>query len=116
MHSRWRHNGEKKHGFVRFMHTDITQVNGMAFIKPPSFDFQNWPTGWKWEDGVSEAADRLYERNPGTIEPSSDGKYYDNAVYDVLQMVRWCGLERGLHKRRARREVSNLLLPSDEHR
>lgn len=61
-----------------------TSVNGMAFIKPPSFDFEKWPTGWQWSDGVSEAADRLYERNPGTIQPSSDGKYYDNAVYDVL--------------------------------
>ncbi|KAK7182663.1 Cellobiose dehydrogenase 7 [Paraphaeosphaeria sporulosa] len=61
-----------------------TAVNGMAFIKPPSFDFENWPVGWRWSDGVSEAADRLYARNPGTIEPSSDGKYYDNAVYDVL--------------------------------
>lgn len=61
-----------------------TTVNGMAFIKPPSFDFENWPTGWQWEDGVSEAADRLYERNPGTIQPSSDNKYYDNGVYDVL--------------------------------
>ena len=61
-----------------------TTVNGMAFIKPPSFDFENWPTGWQWEDGVSEAADRLYERNPGTIQPSSDNKYYDNGVFDVL--------------------------------
>jgi cellobiose dehydrogenase (acceptor) len=61
-----------------------TTVNGMAFIKPPSFDFENWPVGWQWSDGVSEAADRLYERNPGTIQPSSDSKYYDNAVYDVL--------------------------------
>ena len=61
-----------------------TTVNGMAFIKPPSFDFENWPTGWQWEDGVSEAADRLYERNPGTIQPSSDNNYYDNGVYDVL--------------------------------
>ncbi|KAL1598977.1 hypothetical protein SLS60_008122 [Paraconiothyrium brasiliense] len=49
-----------------------------------AFDFENWPAGWQWQDGVSEAADRLYERNPGTIQPSSDGKYYDNAVYDVL--------------------------------
>ncbi|KAF2449550.1 hypothetical protein P171DRAFT_351695 [Karstenula rhodostoma CBS 690.94] len=61
-----------------------TTVNGMAFIKPPSFDFEHWPAGWQWSDGVSEAADRLYERNPGTIQPSSDGKYYDNAVYEVL--------------------------------
>ncbi|KAJ4295201.1 hypothetical protein N0V90_007211 [Kalmusia sp. IMI 367209] len=61
-----------------------TTVNGMAFIKPPSFDFENWPAGWKWTDGVDEAAARLYERNPGTIQPSSDNKYYDNGVYEVL--------------------------------
>lgn len=61
-----------------------TVINGMSYVKPPSFDFEKWPTGWQWSDGVSEAADRVYERNPGTIQPSSDGKYYDNAVYDVL--------------------------------
>ena len=61
-----------------------TTVNGMAFIRPPSFDFdERWPQGWKWAD-VQSSAERFYERNPGTTRPSTDGKYYDNAVWDVL--------------------------------
>lgn len=60
-------------------------VNGMAFIHPPSWDFDDsWPAGWKWSD-VAPAAARLYARNPGTTLPSKDGKYYDNAVYTVLE-------------------------------
>lgn len=60
-------------------------VNGMAFIRPPTWDFdQNWPEGWKWED-VAPAAARLYARNPGTTSPSRDGKYYDSEVSDLLQ-------------------------------
>ncbi|KAI9162735.1 Cellobiose dehydrogenase [Paramyrothecium foliicola] len=59
-------------------------VNGMAFIHPPSWDFDdNWPEGWKWAD-VESAAARLYARNPGTTLPSADGKYYDTGVSDVL--------------------------------
>ncbi|KAG4431051.1 hypothetical protein IFR05_013471 [Cadophora sp. M221] len=53
-------------------------VNGMAFIHPPTWDFDdNWPKGWMWAD-VAPAAARLYERNPGTTMPSRDGKQYDN--------------------------------------
>jgi cellobiose dehydrogenase (acceptor) len=60
-------------------------VNGMAFIHPPSWDFDdNWPVGWKWAD-IAPAAARLYARNPGTILPSKDGKYYDNEPYTVLE-------------------------------
>ncbi|KAM0278614.1 hypothetical protein ACHAQH_005089 [Verticillium albo-atrum] len=59
-------------------------VNGMAFIHPPSWDFDDaWPEGWTWDD-VSPAAERLYARNPGTTSPSKDGKYYDNESSDVL--------------------------------
>jgi cellobiose dehydrogenase (acceptor) len=60
-------------------------VNGMAFIHPPSWDFDdNWPAGWKWSD-VAPSAARVYARNPGTTLPSRDGKYYDNEVYTVLE-------------------------------
>ncbi|KAH8663890.1 cellobiose dehydrogenase [Ilyonectria robusta] len=62
-------------------------VNGMAFIHPPTWDFdENWPEGWKWAD-VAPAAARLYARNPGTTSPSHDGKYYDNEVTDLMR--RW---------------------------
>ncbi|GKT94766.1 LOW QUALITY PROTEIN: cellobiose dehydrogenase [Colletotrichum tofieldiae] len=53
------------------------------FHSPPEHDWQRWPAGWNWKD-VSEAASRLYERNPGTTEPSDDGKYYDDLTYRVL--------------------------------
>lgn len=61
-----------------------TAINGMQFVRPPSFDFDDkWPVGWHWDD-VKEAAARLYERNPGTLAPSADGKLYDNDVRDVV--------------------------------
>jgi cellobiose dehydrogenase (acceptor) len=60
-------------------------MNGMAFIHPPSWDFDDkWPTGWKSKD-MAPAAERLYARNPGTTLPSKDGKYYDNEVYTVME-------------------------------
>lgn len=60
-----------------------TAVNGLQFVRPPSFDFDdNWPQGWKWAE-VEASAARFYERNPGSTSPSTDGKYYDNAVWDV---------------------------------
>ncbi|KAF3003121.1 hypothetical protein E8E13_008377 [Curvularia kusanoi] len=60
-----------------------TAINGLQFIRPPSFDFDDkWPVGWKWSD-VQHSAARLYERNPGSTSPSTDGKYYDNDVWDV---------------------------------
>jgi len=59
-----------------------TAVNGLQFVRPPSFDFENWPESWKWSN-IEAAAARVYERNPGSTSPSVDGKYYDNAVWDV---------------------------------
>ncbi|PBP22038.1 cellobiose dehydrogenase [Diplocarpon rosae] len=59
-------------------------VNGMAFIHPPHWDFDDaWPTGWKWAD-MAPAAERLYARNPGTTLPSRDGIWYDNQSAVVL--------------------------------
>lgn len=60
-------------------------MNGMAFIRPSSWDFDdNWPAGWKSSDMAPSAA-RLYARNPGTTLPSKDGKYYDNEIYTVME-------------------------------
>ncbi|TGO68538.1 hypothetical protein BOTNAR_0023g00170 [Botryotinia narcissicola] len=57
-----------------------SSINGLNFIHPAAHDFEKWPTGWDW-DSVSDAADRLYSRNPGTTQPSADGKYYDDLAY-----------------------------------
>ncbi|KAM0143527.1 hypothetical protein ACHAO1_000628 [Botrytis cinerea] len=57
-----------------------SSINGLNFIHPAAHDFERWPTGWDW-DSVSEAADRLYSRNPGTTQPSADGKHYDDVAY-----------------------------------
>ena len=60
-----------------------SSINGENFIRPPEHDFENWPAGWSWDD-VSEAADRLYSRNPGTTQPSADGKHYDDMAYTTV--------------------------------
>ncbi|KAK1974153.1 GMC oxidoreductase [Colletotrichum cereale] len=61
-----------------------TMVNAMMFVKPAAHDFDDkWPAGWKWSD-VEESANKLYERTPGTIQPSKDGKRYDQGAYNVM--------------------------------
>ncbi|KAL1304900.1 hypothetical protein AAFC00_003818 [Neodothiora populina] len=61
-----------------------TMVNALMFVHPQEIDFDDkWPTGWKWQD-VASSAEKLYQRNPGTISPSADGHRYDQAAYDVL--------------------------------
>jgi cellobiose dehydrogenase (acceptor) len=59
-----------------------SSINGLNFIRPPAHDFERWPTGWDW-DSVSDAADRLYSRNPGTTQPSADGKYYNDLAFST---------------------------------
>lgn len=59
-------------------------VNAEIFVRPQEADFATWPEGWRWEDGVGEAAAALYERNPGTNNPSADGRRYGYDVYDIL--------------------------------
>ncbi|KAM0297314.1 hypothetical protein ACHAPM_009847 [Fusarium culmorum] len=61
-----------------------SSINGLNFIHPPERDFQRWPKGWGWSD-MSAAAERLYERNPGTTLPSDDGKYYNDMTFKVLE-------------------------------
>lgn len=56
----------------------------MVFVPPSAHDFDaKWPTGWKWKD-VKASAQALYARNPGTVRPSMDGKWYDTAEYDIM--------------------------------
>ncbi|KIY49887.1 FAD/NAD(P)-binding domain-containing protein [Fistulina hepatica ATCC 64428] len=61
-----------------------TAVNGVIFIRPPKGDFGTWPEGWTWDEGISDAAERLYARNPGTEYPSMNGKLYDQTVWNVF--------------------------------
>lgn len=64
-----------------------TTVNYMVFVHPSDHDFDDkWPAGWQWAD-VEPAAERLYERNPGTTLPSSDGKLYSQGLYMSLSKV-----------------------------
>ncbi|KAK6613489.1 linoleate diol synthase [Botrytis cinerea] len=61
-----------------------TMVNALMFVRPQEADFDDkWPTGWKWTD-VSASADRLYERNPGTTNPTSNSQRYDQSVWNIL--------------------------------
>lgn len=60
-----------------------SSINGLNFIHPPEHDFERWPTGWSWDD-MSAAADRLYERNPGTTQPSDDDKHYNDLAFTVI--------------------------------
>ncbi|KAE8153501.1 hypothetical protein BDV25DRAFT_168744 [Aspergillus avenaceus] len=59
-------------------------VNYMVFVYPQDRDFDDkWPRGWKAAD-VKGASERLYARNAGSIQPSADGKRYDQGLYKVL--------------------------------
>lgn len=60
-----------------------SSINGENFIHPPEHDFERWPAGWSWAD-MSDAANRLYERNPGTTQPSNDGIHYNDLSYTIL--------------------------------
>lgn len=60
-----------------------SSINGENFIHPPEHDFERWPAGWSWAD-ISAAADRLYERNPGTTQPSDDGIHYNDLAFSIL--------------------------------
>lgn len=60
-----------------------SSINGENFIHPPEHDFERWPAGWSWTE-ISAAADRLYERNPGTTQPSDDGIHYNDLAFSIL--------------------------------
>ncbi|KAJ5698326.1 hypothetical protein N7462_000331 [Penicillium macrosclerotiorum] len=84
-------------------------VNYMVFVHPPEHDFDdntNWPEGWKWKD-LKPAADRLYERNPGTVLPSADGKRYDQGLYTALQ---------GLFSKLGWKAVDMIAQPNEKHK
>ncbi|KAM0343619.1 hypothetical protein ACHAPU_008371 [Fusarium lateritium] len=61
-----------------------TMLNALMFVKPRAADFEGWPKGWQWEDGVSHAAKSVFERMPGSILPSADGKRYDDGAFEVM--------------------------------
>ncbi|KIY48341.1 FAD/NAD(P)-binding domain-containing protein [Fistulina hepatica ATCC 64428] len=62
-------------------------VNMLMFVRPqPAYFDDYWPTSWKW-DNVSASAEALYDRNPGTDLPSSDGKRYDQSVYKIVSTL-----------------------------
>ncbi|KAF4995147.1 hypothetical protein FGRMN_5285 [Fusarium graminum] len=62
----------------------LTMLNALMFVKPRAADFEGWPKGWQWEDGVSDAAKSVFERMPGIILPSADGKRYDGGAFEVM--------------------------------
>ncbi|KAI9166293.1 Cellobiose dehydrogenase [Paramyrothecium foliicola] len=61
-----------------------TMLNALMFVKPRAADFASWPKEWHWENGVSEAAEEFYARQPGTILASNDGKRYDDTAYVIM--------------------------------
>ncbi|KAF4967367.1 hypothetical protein FSARC_5090 [Fusarium sarcochroum] len=61
-----------------------TMLNALMFVKPRAADFEGWPKGWQWEDGVSEASKSVFERMPGSILPSADGKRYDDGAFEIM--------------------------------
>ncbi|KAK2046406.1 GMC oxidoreductase [Colletotrichum somersetense] len=61
-----------------------TMLNALLFIRPRAADFSGWPEEWRWENGVAAAAEELYDRLPGTILASEDGKRYDDGAFDVM--------------------------------
>ncbi|EXK45873.1 hypothetical protein FOXG_07688 [Fusarium oxysporum f. sp. lycopersici 4287] len=61
-----------------------TMLNALMFVKPRAADFEGWPRRWQWEDGVSDAAKSVFERMPGSILPSADGKRYDDGAFEVM--------------------------------
>lgn len=82
-----------------------SSINGENFIHPPAHDFERWPAGWQWSD-LAAAADRLYERNPGTTQPSEDGKYYGDEAYQAV---------RGLLDGKGWQEVDSIESPDEKH-
>lgn len=61
-----------------------TMLNAMMWVKPRAADFASWPEEWHWDNGIADAAERLYERLPGTKLASADGKRYDNGAFDIM--------------------------------
>lgn len=61
-----------------------SMLNALMFVKPRAADFQAWPAEWHWDNGVSSAAEKFYERQGGSILPSADGKRYDDKAFDVV--------------------------------
>lgn len=61
-----------------------TMLNALMFVRPRAADFASWPEEWHWENGISQAAEEFYERQPGTILASEDGKRYDDGAFGIM--------------------------------
>ncbi|KAF5021367.1 hypothetical protein F66182_6595 [Fusarium sp. NRRL 66182] len=61
-----------------------TMLNALMYVKPRAADFESWPAGWQWEDGVRDAAESIFKRMPGSILPSADGKRYDDGAFEIM--------------------------------
>ncbi|GJC78162.1 cellobiose dehydrogenase [Colletotrichum liriopes] len=61
-----------------------TMLNALMFVRPRAADFAGWPEEWRWENGVALAAEEFYERLPGTILASENGKRYDDGAYEIM--------------------------------
>ncbi|KAL6356707.1 hypothetical protein LRP88_10312 [Fusarium phalaenopsidis] len=61
-----------------------TVLNALMYIRPRAADFEAWPKGWRWEDGVADAAESVFKRMPGSILPSANGKRYDDGAFEIM--------------------------------
>ncbi|KAJ4310455.1 hypothetical protein N0V84_010961 [Fusarium piperis] len=61
-----------------------TVLNALMYIRPRAADFEAWPKGWRWEDGLADATESVFKRMPGTILPSANGKRYDDGAFEIM--------------------------------
>lgn len=61
-----------------------TAINAALWWRPKAEDWDyNFPEGWNSSD-MESAADKVFERIPGTLAPSTDGVLYLDQAYTVL--------------------------------
>ncbi|QRW07920.1 GMC oxidoreductase [Ceratobasidium sp. AG-Ba] len=64
-----------------------TAINGILYWYPTDFEYSKsngWPGGWQT---ISPFLEKVKARLPSTDNPSRDGKYYLNQVYEVLSAI-----------------------------
>ncbi|KAH7325662.1 GMC oxidoreductase [Stachybotrys elegans] len=61
-----------------------TNLHALMFIRPRRADFASWPEAWQWDNGLSDVAEEFYQRLPGTILASEDGKRYEDEAFGVM--------------------------------
>ncbi|KFH42728.1 Cellobiose dehydrogenase-like protein [Hapsidospora chrysogenum ATCC 11550] len=61
-----------------------TAINAGLWWRPKAEDWDyNFPSGWKSKD-MAGPAERVFERIPGTLNPSQDGTLYRDEAWNVL--------------------------------